>query len=72
MLVGCHRQSPAPTGPLFDVPALIGKTQNEIEKQLGTSTTKFWQKDGTKLSAQWSQSGFLTGIFIRKRSAFER
>lgn len=79
-LTGCHREPPEPSGPLFDVPSLIDKTSEEIEKQLGTSMTnpKSWQKNGTKLTANFSQSGLLTGFTVendealkdQKRSAF--
>jgi hypothetical protein len=78
-IVGCHREPPAQKGPLFDVPSLIGKTQSEVEKQLGAPVApNTWQKDNTKLTAQWSQSGLLTGFLLEsndplkdeKRDAF--
>lgn len=65
--LGCHGELPEPQGPLFDVPALIGKTQGDIQKQLGASPTNTWQKDATKLSAQWSQSGLLTGFLMESK-----
>lgn len=80
LFIGCHREPPEPKGPLFDVPSLIGKTPQEIEKQLGAASTnpKSWQKDETKLTANFSQSGLLTGFTIEnneplkdeKRAAF--
>lgn len=80
LLAGCKGEPPEPKGPLFDVPSLIGKTPTEIEKQLGASPSnpKSWQKNGTKLTAQWSQSGLLSGFTLEneeplkdeKRAAF--
>ncbi len=78
LFFGCHREAPEPQLPLFDVPSLMGKTQSDIEKILGAPTNKSWRKDGTKLTAQWSQSGFLTGFLMEtdellkdeKRAAF--
>lgn len=73
LLVSCHREPPEPKGPLFDVPSLIGKTPQEIEKQLGPSTTnpKSWQKNGTKLTANFSQSGLLSGFTLESDEALK-
>ncbi len=61
LLFGCHREPPEPSGPLFDVPSLIGKTQGEIEQQTG-------EKQGTKLTAQFSQSGLLSGFTLESEA----
>lgn len=62
---GCHREPPEPKGPLFDVPLLFGKTQGEINQQLGVmEVPNIWEKNGTKLTAQYSQSGLLTGFLL--------
>jgi hypothetical protein len=68
-LWGCPREPPEPSGPLFDIPSLIGKTQVEIVKQLGTPpVTNSWQKGGTKLTAQFSQSGLLTSFLMESET----
>lgn len=63
---GCPRQPPAPTGPDFDIPALVGKTQTQVEAQLGASSTtpKSWQRGESKLTAEFSQSGLPTGFLL--------
>jgi hypothetical protein len=66
-LMGCNRTSPAPAGPVFDVPSLLGKTRGEIEAMLGAApgeTRKTWQRDGVKLTAEFSQSGLLSGLLL--------
>ena len=73
LLAGCGGEPPEPKGPLFDVPSLIGKTPEDIEKQLGASMSnpKSWQKNNTKLTAHWSQSGLLTGFVLESDEALK-
>lgn len=56
---GCRHTPPAPVGPLFDVPALVGKTATQAEKQLGPATQagpgqKVWKRDDTALTIKFS------------------
>jgi hypothetical protein len=58
--IGCGPKQPS--GPLFDVPSLIGKKMPEVEKQLGAATEtqdagdsarKVWRKEGHTLTAEY-------------------
>jgi hypothetical protein len=64
LLVGCNREPAAPTGPIFDMPSLVGKTMGEIEKTLGAPAQsaegkKTWQRDGVTLVVEYSPSSDL-------------
>ena len=80
LFVGCRREPPAPTGPVFDVPSLLGKTISEIEKILGPTPTvtkegetlsrKVWKRDGYTLTITYSPpSGFVSGFTLDTEEA---
>ena len=59
-LIGCGPKKPS--GPLFNVPSLIGQKMPEVEKQLGAATEtqdagdgarKVWRKEGHTLTAEY-------------------
>ena len=67
-LSGCHRQSPAPVGPVFDVPSLLGKTATQVEKQLGAPSQiapdkKVWKRDDVALTMKFSPPSDLVTEF---------
>ena len=70
LLCGCNRTPPAPIGPLFDVPSLLGKSMKDVEKRLGAPSQasegrKIWQKDGAALTVKFSPtSDIVTGFSL--------
>ncbi len=61
---GCRRQPPAPAGPVFDVPTLLGKTATQVEKQLGPALQiapgqKIWKRDDISLTMKFSPASDL-------------
>jgi hypothetical protein len=76
-LIGCGPKQP--TGPVFDVPSLIGKKMPEVEKQLGAaaetqdsgdSARKTWRKEGHVLTAEYlKRNGRVTSWMLAPEDA---
>jgi hypothetical protein len=76
-LIGCGPKQPS--GPLFDVPSLIGKKMPEVDKQLGAATEtqdsgdsarKVWRKEGHSLTAEYlKRNGRITNWTLTPEDA---